>query len=229
MLVLLGCTSQNRYAVPRVLPKGRVQTFGSIDVEYRRARPEYFGYPIAQDADAWAPSLPQLGGRLGLGYGFEGAVSTQLGFLGQYNADLKFQFVKLDALDVAVNLRAGFNLGVVSFLPPPGGGFRRKDYRLAASSDATLLLGLNTGRITWVLSPGVFAGLNRGGYPGTSARLGFGVCIRVSHSWGFMPEATLLAPLAGGANLAGASFGIALIGGGKHPYPTADALTTSAD
>jgi hypothetical protein len=66
----------------------------------------------------------------------------------------------------------------------------------------------------------VLAGVNLAGYGGLTGRLGVGVSVRVTPAWGFMPEVTGLVPLEGRATLAGANFGFAIIGGGKHPYPT---------
>jgi hypothetical protein len=221
-----ACGSPNRYTVPRALPAGRAQAWGAVELAYRVHRAEYFGYPDARKADALGVDVPQLGGRLGLGHGLEAGVASQLA-IGQTSASLKFEILRSRYFDAAFFTRAGFNVGPL--LIPRLVSARARDYRFYGTGDAAVLLGWNVGTVTLVLSPGLLGAINIGGYPGLTGTAGVGVSVRVTRSWGFMPELTVLAPLEGRATLSGASFGIAFFGGGRHPFPRAAPITTSAE
>lgn len=184
-LLLTGCPNPNTYGTPRTTPAGKLaHTVAAEGVGFRFEDTD--GSSVSGGFVAPPTYMLRIGvaDRLDLG--------LRVNNLASFGADAKFNFVRSEALDLAIDpglqwLNVGFNVVHVH---------------------APLLLGLNVSdTLSIVLSPGVMYGTNDfeqktgeelseleqlTGSTGLQGRFGVGFDIRVSKKFAVHPEATVM-------------------------------------
>lgn len=197
LLLVTGCPNPNTYSTPRTAGHGKISHTTAL---------EAWGWSY-KDPDTKAsvsgtiPTLPTYQLRIGIGDRFE--LGARLANLSSVGADVKWNFLRSRALDLALD--PAFQTFRVSASSTDSNGQRTSSGIGVTYLHLPLMVGFNFSRsLSLVLTPGVTWAIASGtvnsasdsasatAVSGAMARLGVGLDIRVSQWFGLQPEITFL-------------------------------------
>jgi hypothetical protein len=191
-LLATGCPNPNLYGTPRTTPAGKVAGFVALEgfgwtVKTKKIVPENDSWNPDQTYTGKLPMAPSFGGRFGIAERFD--MGFRLSGFTTPGADVKWNFLRTDVLDLAVDAGAEYALFSAFRVHLP------------------LLVGLNfSEKVSLVLLPGVMYGVSTaddrlsenstfrtvtstGGWYG---RAGVGLNIRFNKKVAIQPEITFV-------------------------------------
>jgi hypothetical protein len=190
--MLLGCPNPNTYGTPRTTPAGKLQHTLAAEVLHETATfstRDPGGMVSRETATETVPLLPTYQLRVGLAERVD--IGVRLSNVGGLGADVKWNFVRSELVDLAVDPKLHAHTVLVWNRARPGG---------AVYVHLPLMLGLNLARtVTVVAVGGPAAGLATGqrtGGPrvlddaarGVALHAGLGAQLRASRGFALHPE-----------------------------------------
>jgi len=194
----------NTYATPRTTPASKISVGAHVQVS------GYSGEIASPRKETYfAPTLPGVSGRIGLGERWDTGFRIGMGFgiVGasalNFGTDLKWHVLPGKALDLALNPAVAFSSLSEDIVDADG--YMKSDYAAHWQLDAPVLVGINLGpSVVVIVSPGVVLGTyasdevpfdhaSRGRLvDGVAPRVGVGLNARLGERVALHPEATFV-------------------------------------